>query len=85
MKAKNLDLQTCEGRFSLHNVNYHFMQNDLLEIHVSFSIFDRDQETQNAIIKTQLMTGREFSKTETENGFYFVFTYPYSLICGLYQ
>lgn len=83
MKAKSLDLETCEGVFTLANVVYHFISNDLVEIHFSSSIFDRDLEKVNAIIKTQLMTNRTFIKSETESGYDLVFDYPFTLICGM--
>ena len=83
MKARNIDLETCEGIYSLQNVVYHFISNDMIEIHFSCSILDRDMEKLHAIIKTQLKTERSFTKTKTENGYHFVFDYPFTLICAL--
>ena len=83
MKAKRLEIETCKGLVALSDVVYHFISEDILEIHFSYSIFDNDLEKEQAIIKTQLWTEREFTKGETEKGYHLCFNYPYNLVKAL--
>jgi hypothetical protein len=41
MKAKRLEIETCKGLVALSDVVYHFISEDILEIHFSYSILIR--------------------------------------------
>ena len=85
MKAKKLILETCKGEITLQNVVYQFKNDETIVFEFCYSIFDYDVNKANSIIKTQLLTGRSFFRSETENGYKLLFEYPYYLVRAMYN
>ena len=83
MKAKSLDLATCKGRITLHDVVYHFIDDKMVKISFDSQILDDDLKKIHLIIETELRTERDYNLADSGSGYHLTFVYPFTLIRGM--